>query len=356
MSTARIGIVWNPSKTTREELEEALEQAIEASGARPEVIWEETAEDDPGRRAAERAVEAGAGLVIAAGGDGTVRAVAEHLAESGGDVELGIAPLGTGNLLARNLEVPLGDLAAALERALTADARPIDFAWAEVEIDGAPQRCGFAVMAGFGIDAHMITETDDELKDKVGWLAYVESLGRAISASEVIGIRIGLDDEPVVASEAHTLIVGNCGSLQGGVTLLPDADPADGRLDLLLLDAEGIGGWLDTLRNLVWDNGLKRLLPGRRGSGEEAGGGAADAPDPGTPGSGTAGGEAAGEAAGGAPGETAGAESSATASHRQAERVSVELSEPRAFEVDGDHLGETTRFEISIQPAALRVR
>jgi len=324
MDTERIGIVWNPSKTTREELEKALGQAAEAAGVDPgTVLWEETAEDDPGRGAAERAVERGATVVIAAGGDGTVRAVAEYLAESESEsepsAELGIAPLGTGNLLARNLGVPVGDLAAALERALTAEARTIDLGWAEVEIEGEHQRHAFAVMAGFGIDAHMITETDDDLKDKVGWLAYVESLGRAVSASEVIGIRVALDDEAETASEAHTLIVGNCGSIQGGITLLPDADPSDGRLDLLLLDADGIGGWLDTLRNLVWDNGLKRLF------------------------------------AGDASADTT-AESSKSAAHLQAQRVRVELDEPRAFEVDGDDLGETTRFEIRIQPAALRVR
>lgn len=327
MDTERIGIVWNPSKTTREELEQALAQAAAAAGLDPgTVLWEETAQDDPGRGAAERAVGGGATVVIAAGGDGTVRAVAEYLAESGSEsgsessAELGIAPLGTGNLLARNLEVPVGDLAAALERALTAEARAIDLGWAEVEIEGEQQRHAFAVMAGFGIDAHMITETDDDLKDRVGWLAYVESLGRAVSASEVIGIRLALDDEAETASEAHTLIVGNCGSIQGGITLLPDADPSDGRLDLLLLDADGIGGWLDTLRNLVWDNGLKRLF-----ASDDAG---ADTT----------------------------AESSESAAHLQARRVRVELDEPRAFEVDGDDLGETTRFEIRIQPAALRVR
>ena len=55
--------------------------------------------------------------------------------------------------------------------------------------------------------------------------------------------------------QVHTLLVGNCGSLQGGMTLLPDADPSDGELDLLVLSADSIPGWADTMRNLVWDNG-----------------------------------------------------------------------------------------------------
>src|SRR5699024_8941269 len=113
-----------------------------------------------------------------AGGDGTVRAVAEHLADSEADADLGIVPLGTGNLLARNLGVPIDDIDAAVERAVAGESRRIDIGWAEAD----EWRYAFAVMAGFGIDAHMITETDDDLKDRAGWVAYVESLGRAVSA------------------------------------------------------------------------------------------------------------------------------------------------------------------------------
>ena len=71
-------------------------------------------------------------------------------------------------------------------------------------------------MVGFGLDAHMIAETDDDLKDKAGWLAYVESLGRALSASDNMSFSITTDDEPVGDEEGHTLLVGNCGTLQGG--------------------------------------------------------------------------------------------------------------------------------------------
>lgn len=318
MAVERIGVVWNPSKTERADLEVSLDRAMERAGARPAVTWAETEEDDPGRSAAETAIEAGSGLVIAAGGDGTVRAVAERLAERPQDdgVELAIAPLGTGNLLARNLDVPLGDLDAAFDRALASEARAIDLGWAELELAGGAERHAFAVMAGFGIDAHMITETDDGLKDKVGWLAYVESLGRAVSASEVVGLRLSVDGRDPVETEAHTLIVGNCGTLQGGITLLPDADPSDGELDLLLLDADGLGGWLDTLRNVVWDNGLRRLLPG----GDD------------------------------------GAQSSSTATHRRARELRLELREPRIFEIDGEDLGETSRVTITTQAGAVRVR
>lgn len=312
-----IGIVWNPSKTTREVLERAVEEAVRRAGAEPELAWFETDQDDPGRGAARAAIDAGAVVLVAAGGDGTVRAVAEELGESGADAELAIAPLGTGNLLARNLDVPIDDLAGAFERAITGEGRAIDLGWAELEVEGESLRHAFAVMAGFGIDAHMITETDDDLKERAGWLAYVESLGRAISASGTIGIELSENGGEASPLEAHTVIVGNCGVLQGGITLLPDADPFDGELDLLVLDAEGLGGWLDTMRNFMWDNGLKRLLS--RGREDEAA-------------------------------------SSGSVKHRRVERLDLVLSKPRVFEADGDDLGETSRISITIQRAALRVR
>lgn len=319
MSAAHVGIVWNPSKTERQVLETAFTEALSTVETPPSVSWHETSVEDPGRAAAQSALESRADLVCAAGGDGTVRAVAEYLAELSDDsraVELGVIPLGTGNLLARNLDVPLGNPAAAFARALSGTARLLDIGWADVELAaGGSERHAFAVMAGFGIDAHMITETNDELKDRAGWLAYVESLGRAVSASEVIGLRVARDGGEAVSEEAHTLIVGNCGTLQGGITLLPDADPSDGELDLLLLRAAGVAGWADTLRNMMWDNGVKRFLTRS---------------------------------------ETA--ESSAHTAHARFTELTIELDEPRVCEVDGDELGEVSRIAITVQPGAFRVR
>lgn len=313
MST-RIAIIWNPTKTDRETLESGLTEAIGEDSA-PEVRWWETTPEDAGQGVTERAIAEGADLVIAAGGDGTVRAVAEHLADSGADADLGIVPLGTGNLLARNLDVPIGDVAAALTRALNGPAAPVDVGWVDVDTDTGPERHAFVVMVGFGIDAHMISETDDDLKDKAGWIAYVESLGRALSASEVIPFRITVDDGSVRDIEGHTLLVANCGRLQGGIALLPDADPSDGELDFLLLSAEGLGEWLGTMKTMIWDNGLKRLI--------------SDADE---------------------------ATSTESVDQGRATRVEVTLTQPRAFEIDGEQVGEATAFRVEIEPAAIRVR
>ncbi|GAB4000942.1 diacylglycerol kinase family protein [Glycomyces albus] len=307
----RVAVVWNPAKTSRADLEGALPEG--AAGL--EVSWFETSPDDPGLGAAGEALEAGAEVVVTAGGDGTVRAVAERLSEDAGSAELAIVPLGTGNLLARNLDVPLGDPGAALERAFSGRSRAIDLGWVEAEIDGARERRAFTVMAGFGIDAHMITETDEDLKSKVGWLAYVESLGRALDASETIEYGLAIDGAESESTSGHTLLIGNCGTLQAGITVLPDADPSDGELDLLLLSAEGLGGWLDTLKSFAWDNGIRRLVGGRDR-----------------------------------------AESADTTEHTRARRLRVTLAEPRVLEIDGDDLGETADFTVEVQPAAVWVR
>ncbi|WP_017793011.1 diacylglycerol/lipid kinase family protein [Leucobacter salsicius] len=318
MSNA-IGIVWNPSKTDKGELGAAFDEALAgtAGDASREVLWFETAVDDPGRGAAASAVEHGCTLVIAAGGDGTVRAVAEYLGGSGSPkADLGIVPLGTGNLLARNLGVPLGSPRAAIELALRSEGAPLDLGQVEFTTsDGATQQLGFVVMVGFGIDAQMIVETDDELKAKAGWLAYVESLGRAASGTEVVEFAFTQDEGETVQEQAHTLLVANCGSIQGGVTLLPDARPDDGELDLLLLRADGAVAWLDTMRNMTWDNGLKRLFT-----------------------------------------RASTAESSESTAHLRARRVLVSLPVPLAFEVDGEDVGEVSSFEATILPGALRVR
>lgn len=299
------GIVWNPSKVDRDE----LEAAVHAVYGDAEVRWWETSEDDPGRGMAEEAVAAGCRTVIAVGGDGTVRAVAEALA--GTETALAIVPRGTGNLLARNLDVPLGDLGAALERSRSADERLIDLGW--VEVDGAEH--AFAVMIGCGVDARMLVETDDDLKDRAGWLAYVEAMGRAVAGAEVTTMTLTVDDGAAVEARGHTLLVGNCGLLQGGVRLLPDAVPDDGVLDLLIVGADGPFQWLDTVRSVVWDNGIRRLL-----AGDDA------------------------------------AVSTDSTTHRTLRTLTVELESPQPFEIDGEEVGEVASFRVRVQPDAVRVR
>ncbi|ALX67015.1 diacylglycerol/lipid kinase family protein [Microbacterium sp. XT11] len=305
MST-RIGFIWNPSKLEEQPLREQVDAVF---GDAYEVLWWETSVDDPGRGMAGEAVEAGCEIVVAVGGDGTVRAVAEVLA--GTDVALGIVPQGTGNLLARNLEVPLDDIGAALERVRDGEPRRIDIGW--VETDG--EKRAFTVMVGFGIDAQMLVETDDDLKDRAGWLAYLEAMGRAVAGAEMVDITVALDGKEPTEVQGHTMLIGNCGMLQGGIRLLPDAVIDDGRLDILLVSADGALQWLDTVRSFVWDNGIRRMFGG-----------------------------------------SSEAVSTESARHVSAETISVSLSTPQQFEVDGEELGEVSAFTVAVQAGALIVR
>ncbi len=301
-----VGIVFNPSKIERSE----LEATWAASGEDAPVSWFETTPDDPGQGQARDALDAGCDLVIAAGGDGTVRAVAEQLAGTG--VELGIVPQGTGNLLARNLGLPLGGPKAAFARIASASSRPIDIGW--IEVDGGAKQA-FVVMVGIGLDAQMLAETDEDLKSKAGWFAYVEALGRALAASDVLDVSIAVDDEDPREVKAHTVLIGNCGSIQGGVTLLPDAEPDDGLLDLLAVRSEGAVQWADALRSMVWDNGIRRLFDRDR--------------------------------------KAAGTD---TVDHAQARRLRIELPDPRPFEIDGEEVGDVQAFTATIEAGALLVR
>jgi diacylglycerol kinase (ATP) len=197
-----------------------------------EPLWLETRPDDTGERLARQAVHSGIDLVLASGGDGTVTACVGGVAGSG--IPLGVLPCGTGNLLARNLGLPLS-LDQALTVALTGSDRRLDVGMA----NGRP----FVVMAGIGFDAEMLGGASEELKTRVGWAAYVLSALRHLG-DRPARVRLRADGAPPRRVRASGVIIGNVGSLQGGVRLLPDAVPDDGVLDVAVLTARGWAGWL----------------------------------------------------------------------------------------------------------------
>ncbi len=183
----------------------------------------ETTAGDPGTELARHAAAAGARLVFAVGGDGTVRACAQALA--GTAVPLAIVPRGTANLAARALGVPLR-LNAALACGFAGHERRIDLAVA----DGIT----FVAMAGLGIDAAVVGATSAGLKTWAGWLAYA-----AAGARHAQGRRAGFR----LACQARSVVVGNAGLLPGGFMLLPDARLDDGLLDVGILAPASLLGW-----------------------------------------------------------------------------------------------------------------
>jgi diacylglycerol kinase (ATP) len=200
-------------------------------GWQPEFLVTQKA--DAGTAAAREAATSGADLVVAAGGDGTVRGCAEGLA--GTDIPLGIVALGTGNLLARTLGIPAHPKAAlniALGATGTTEDQRIDLATA----DGIP----FTAMAGMGLDAAVVAAT--RLKHHLGWLAYAMA-GAVHLALPPASFSIRMDDGAPVERAARSVVVGNSGLLPGGFSLLPDARIDDGLLDVGVLAPHGPFGW-----------------------------------------------------------------------------------------------------------------
>lgn len=283
-------MIYNPesgSSVGVEELRDAFARHEDAHRLR----WSPTSADDPGPGQARAAVEQGCDTVIACGGDGTVRAIAGELAGTG--VALGVVPLGTGNLLATNLELALG--LDAIPAALSATPVAIDM--------GVVNGERFAVMAGVGFDAAMIRDADSAVKRRLGSVAYMISGARNLPA-KIVRATVGVDGEHVWSGRTAMVLVGNCGAVTGGLPVFPDASPTDGRLDVAVLTAERPGDWVRILWRLVRDRPQPPELVVR----------------------------------------FTGAE------------VIVDLDEPSPYELDGEDREATDRLEFSIEPHALEVR
>ena len=169
-------------------------------------------------------------------------------------------------MLARNLGLVLNDLDSSIKNAFTGGERTIDLGVVQlVRSGGDSEEHVFVVMAGLGIDAKMIALTNSKLKKAVGWLAYVDASVRAIPSLEPVRLTYQLDGGPQRSLSVHTVIIGNCGSLPGGILLMPDAKPDDGILDVAALRPRGAFGWLKVWNKVLWENGvLRRSAVGRR--------------------------------------------------------------------------------------------
>lgn len=227
----RSAVVVNPTRVDVDELRRTVADALTAAGW-PEPIWYETTVDDPGEGQTRDAVEAGVDVVFVCGGDGTVRSCVTGLV--GTEVALAILPSGTGNLLAANLGLA-NDLAAGVEVAIEQGRRLLDVG----EVDGQV----FTVMAGMGFDAQMVAATSETTKARIGWPAYVMGAIRHLH-DRPVRVSIKVDDNKPVRRRVRTVLVANVGRLQGGMRLLPDAEPDDGCLDVAVLTPRTVGHWL----------------------------------------------------------------------------------------------------------------
>lgn len=313
----RAAVVYHPMKTDLPTLRSAVAKH-EAEAGWGRTAWYETDEHDAGVGATREALEAGASMVLASGGDGTVRAAAEAL--RGSEVPMAIVPRGTGNLLARNLGMPLGDIDEAVRAAFFGDSRPIDLGVITItrEDEGEDEHV-FLVLAGMGLDARAITATSSKLKKKVGWLAYVDAGMRTMIKDSPLHIHYSTDGAPVKSLTVFTVMIGNCGLLPGGVLLIPDAKLDDGLLDVVALRPLGPFSWLRIWHKLGFENGvLRKTKTGRR---------VIDLVN-----------------------------DTRSVSYLRAKRYALSVSHPEPIQLDGDDFGLALAASGTVDPGALTVR
>jgi len=243
----KLAVILNPSKIDEAPQFRTLVEALATDAGFASVVWWETSVEDTGHGMAHEAAVSGCDLVLAIGGDGTIRAVCEELAGTG--IPVGIVPAGTGNLLARNLDIPLY-LRSAVDVGLNGQDRAIDM----VEVTGDKMEdATFLVMAGMGFDAAIMEGVNEDIKAKVGWLAYVWSALKSLMFP-AIRVEVSVDGGEFTRHRARTLVIGNVGSLQGGMPLIPDAAIDDGQLDVVLLYPRRFLSWLPLAARVLTKN------------------------------------------------------------------------------------------------------
>jgi len=313
-SSRRAALVFNPTKATADQVRAAAVRLSAEAGWETPLLLETTI-DDPGQGVTAAALAAGVSAVMVAGGDGTVRAVAEAMRGSG--VPLTIVPSGTGNLLARNLGLPLDNPERMITATFSGTTTSIDIGIADVErSDGTRSEHAFVVMAGIGMDAAMIANTRPKLKKQIGWMAYLDGAARSLPLAKPFRVMYELADNRLHTARVQSIVFANCGKLPGGISLIPGASIADGVLDIAMFQPKGKLGWLAVWRTVWWDNSVLRryrtgrLMLERRG------------PD------------------------------RAVRYHR-GEWMEAATHPARPIELDGDEFGDAVRLRCSVDPAGL---
>jgi diacylglycerol kinase (ATP) len=285
----KIAVVAHAGKTFGGGLAE-LRQELEKQGVdRP--LWFEVPKSKKAPQRVQKALDDGADLIFAWGGDGTVQRCLDVMA--GTDATLAVVPAGTANLFASNLGIPQ-DIAEAVRIGLHGQRRKIDVGRIEGE--------RFGVMAGAGLDARMIRDADGTLKDRLGRLAYLWT-GVKNARASTFRAQIVVDGTQWYEGEASLVLAGNLGEIFAGVEAFEDAKPDDGELELGVVRAEGLVEWART----------------------------------------------AARAAVGKPSD------SPFVQQTRARTVGVKLDRKVPYELDGGARDPVKRFEVEVEPAAIAV-
>jgi diacylglycerol kinase family enzyme len=212
--------------------------------------------------------------------------------------------------------VPTDDLARAVAVAVTGRNRHVDVGWMRLNPDEAhleegvgegssagPQRHAFLVMAGLGLDAAIMDNTSEKLKAKIGWTAYVPA-GLKHLLVERFKAHLSVDGGPPSTVRARTVLIGNCGRLTGGINLMPDAEPDDGTLDVVVIAPRGLAAWVSVAARVL----------------------------------------------------TKSERTTHTLDRYRCQSLGIRVDHEQKVELDGDIIGEARHVEVEVQPRALIVR
>ena len=299
----QVAVVLNPIKDRALEAQVLIEAACRSAGWPAPLVFE-TLATDPGHSMVRDAIAAGADVVIACGGDGTVRVVAEGLA--GTDVPMGLVPLGTGNLLARNIDLDVSRLAHCVHTAVFGRQRRIDTATMRLAnaANGEVSTHTFLVIAGVGMDAEVLGDTNEDLKRAIGWIAYTEAGIRHMPGRKRKRVEIALDGGEFQARRVRAVLFANCSKLPGGMDFIPEAYIDDGVLDVVVMSPRSLIGWIAMYVKIVVKH--KRHL--------------------------------------------------AVMTSYGARQVTIRSAEPIQTQADGDVTGAATEIRVEVHPASLLVR
>ena len=232
-----VAVVANTKKIAKKDARQ-LRQSLTAAGFE-DVRWVEIESGSDAKAATSKAITHGAQTIVVCGGDGTVRAASEAMIDT--TASLAVVPSGTANLFASGLQLPtdIEEIVAVIARG---DRRSLD--------TGACNGQTFNVMAGTGFDVGMLNGAEDG-KERLGTLAYVRAGVHQARVRELFDVDIAIDGADFYRGPASGVIVGNTGSLKGGVEAFPDATSTDGQLHIAVVTAVGMKEWASLMVSAV---------------------------------------------------------------------------------------------------------
>jgi len=228
-----VAVIAHVGKTLGGGLSELRKELAQSGFEDP--LWYEVAKSKQIPDVAREAVK----VVFVWGGDGSVQKCIDALAGTG--IPIAILPAGTGNLLARNMEIPL-DIAQAVKIGLHGERRAID--------TGTVNGEHFSIMAGAGLDALAMKDADKGLKDRVGRAAYLWTGARNLKSSPV-RCTVDIEGRRFFKGKMTCILLGNLSQIMAGVEVFDDSSPDDGILEIGVVNAKSRTQWIRTLTRVV---------------------------------------------------------------------------------------------------------